>query len=121
MRPPLTLVTVTVRLSGLPPLTIVQAAEDLLRYDEPPGWIIPVRHALGAALMQAGRFAEAESVYREDLRRLPNNGWSLFGLSEALLMQRRRDESEKVRAEFTQVWRKADTKIRSSCLCQPGL
>jgi hypothetical protein len=54
--------------------------EDLLRYDEPPGWLIPVRHSLGASLMQTSRFAEAEQVYHDDLTRLPENGWSLFWL-----------------------------------------
>ena len=54
--------------------------EDALRYDEPPDWIQPVRHALGAALLQSGRFTEAETVFRADLEKLPGNGWSLFGL-----------------------------------------
>ena len=80
-----------------------------------------MRHALGAALVQSGRGAEAEQVYRADLAKLPHNGWSLFGLSEALMMQRKQAESEKVRAEFKQVWRQADLQIRSSCLCQPGV
>ena len=52
--------------------------EDTLRFDEPPGWLIPVRHSLGASLMQAGRFAEAEEVYRADLSRSPENGWAAF-------------------------------------------
>src|SRR4051795_11927370 len=61
--------------------------EDALKYDEPPAWMIPIRHSLGANLMKAGRFAEAEEVYREDLRRLPENGWSLYGLAESLRAQ----------------------------------
>jgi hypothetical protein len=52
-----------------------------LRYDEPPGWLIPVRHSLGANLIQAGRFTKAERVYREDLARLPENGRALLGPS----------------------------------------
>lgn len=96
------------------------ALEDELRYDEPPGWMIPVRHALGALLMSSGRFAEAETVYREDLARLPGNGWSLFGLSEALMQQGRMKEVADLRARFNKVWSKADVTISSSCLCQPG-
>lgn len=96
------------------------ALEDQLRYDEPPGWMIPVRHALGASLMAQGRFAEAETVYREDLARLPNNGWSLFGLAEALMQQGKHREVAPLREQFKEIWHKADLTITSSCLCQPG-
>ena len=96
------------------------AAEDRLRYDEPPGWILPVRHALGANLMAHGRYREAEAVYREDLKRLPNNGWSLLGLSEALAKQENEREAGSVLARFATVWRDADVRITSSCFCQPG-
>ena len=95
-------------------------AEDALRYDEPPGWLIPMRHSLGATLMRAGRFAEAEQVYREDLNRVPRNGWSLFGLSEALTLQHKVAEAAVVRAQFEKVWAQADLTITSSCMCQPG-
>src|SRR6267378_7092802 len=78
---------------GLSQLRTAVSAEDALRYDEPPGWILPVRHSLGANLMQAGRFAEAEQVYRDDLTRLPENGWSLFGLARSLELQQKRDEA----------------------------
>jgi cytochrome c-type biogenesis protein CcmH/NrfG len=61
--------------------------EDALKYDEPPAWMIPLRDSIGANLMTAGRFAEAEQVYRDDLKRLPENGWSLLGLSEALAVE----------------------------------
>ncbi len=66
--------------SGIKQLRAAIKKEDLLKYDEPPGWLIPVRHSLGAVLMKHQRFAEAEQVYREDLARLPENGWSLLGL-----------------------------------------
>ena len=92
--------------------------EDALKYDEPPAWMIPIRHSLGANLMRAGRFAEAEAVYREDLRRLPGNGWSLYGLAEALKAQKK-PEATKVQAQFAKAWAKADIKINSSCLCRP--
>jgi tetratricopeptide (TPR) repeat protein len=96
-------------------------AEDALHYDEPPGWIIPVRHALGAVLMQERRFADAEQVYRDDLARLPENGWSLFGLAESLRYQHKNDEAKAFDARFKQAWAKADIPLHSSCLCQPGI
>ncbi len=95
--------------------------EDTLRYDEPPGWLIPVRHSLGASLMQAGRFAEAEEVYRADLSRSPENGWALFGLAQSLRKQaKNEEEAAAAEARFRKVWAKADMQITSSCLCQPG-
>ncbi|MEO5960193.1 MAG: tetratricopeptide repeat protein, partial [Opitutaceae bacterium] len=106
---------------GIAKLSEAVKAEDALRYFEPPAWFLPVRHALGAALMQSGRYAEAEQVYREDLKRLPENGWSLFGLAESLRMRGRKDEAAQATAKFEAVWRAADTQIKSSCLCQPGV
>jgi len=105
---------------GLAQLRTAVAAEDQLRYDEPPGWMIPVRHSLGAALMTHRRFAEAETVYRADLARLPNNGWSLFGLAEALMQQGKAGDVANLRNQFKTVWQNADLMITSSCLCQPG-
>jgi tetratricopeptide (TPR) repeat protein len=92
-------------------------ADDALRYDEPPGWLVPVRHPLGATLMKAGRHAEAEQVYREDLKRYPENGWSLFGLAQSLKAQSK-EEAAAVEARFQKVWAKADLQIPSSCMCQ---
>jgi tetratricopeptide (TPR) repeat protein len=105
---------------GLNQLRTAVSAEDTLRYDEPPGWILPVRHSLGANLMQAGRFAEAEQVYRDDLARLPENGWSLFGLARSLELQQKGDEAAVVEARYHKIWSNADVQITSSCLCQPG-
>jgi cytochrome c-type biogenesis protein CcmH/NrfG len=79
--------------------------------------MIPIRHSLGANLMKAGRFAEAEEVYREDLRRLPENGWSLYGLAETLKAAKK-PETAAVEARFKKAWAKADIHINSSCLCQ---
>jgi tetratricopeptide (TPR) repeat protein len=91
--------------------------EDKLRYSEPPDWIVPVRHALGAFLLHNGQASEAEKVYREDLRRWPNNGWSLFGLAASLKAQGKKEDAEKVQKQFQQVWNRADVKIPSSCYC----
>ena len=106
--------------SGLVRLRDAVAAEDALRYDEPPGWILPVRHSLGASLMQEQRFAEAEQVYRDDLERLPENGWSLYGLAQALHRQGRHAEASRTENRFKTIWSKADLQITSSCLCVPG-
>ncbi len=106
---------------GIAELRKAIALEDMLKYDEPPGWLIPVRHSLGAVLVQHGRFAEAEQVYRDDLRKLPGNGWSLFGLARTLVAQKKAPEEAKTtQAKFEKLWAQADTEITSSCLCQPG-
>jgi tetratricopeptide (TPR) repeat protein len=106
---------------GIAELRAAVKLEDALKYDEPPGWLIPVRHSLGAVLMNNGRFAEAEEIYRADLARLPDNGWSLYGLSESLRMQHKKArEARVIRAKFKELWAKADTTITSSCLCQPA-
>ena len=106
--------------AGIAELREAIKLEDALHYDEPPGWLIPIRHSLGAALMQNGRYAEAEQVYRDDLARLPANGWSLFGLTSSLRAQNKnRDEAAASNAKFKKLWAKADTKITSSCFCQP--
>ncbi|MGE3819445.1 MAG: tetratricopeptide repeat protein [Isosphaeraceae bacterium] len=96
-------------------------AEDALHYDEPPDWILPVRHALGAALMQSGRYAEAEPIYRADLKKHPENGWALFGLCRSLELQGKDDQAAAVRARFERAWADADVKLSSSCFCQPGV
>lgn len=91
--------------------------EDALKYDEPPGWLIPVRHPLGATLMKLGRFAEAEQVYRDDLAKLPDNGWSLFGLAQSLRAQGKAGATE-AQERFEKIWARADIEIPSSCMCQ---
>jgi tetratricopeptide (TPR) repeat protein len=107
---------------GLGYLRAAVKLEDALNYDEPPSWMIPVRHSLGANLMKAGRFAEAEEVYREDLRKLPDNGWSLYGLAESLRRQHKNpSEAGAIYACFQKIWAKGDLRIGSSCLCQPKI
>jgi tetratricopeptide (TPR) repeat protein len=107
--------------AGIAELREAIKLQDALHYDEPPGWLIPIRHSLGATLMRNGRYAEAEEVYREDLKKLPGNGWSLYGLAESLRAQKKNPgEAKATQAKFKKLWAKADTKITSSCLCQPG-
>ena len=88
--------------------------EDALQYNEPPDWHSPVRQWLGATLLEAGRPAEAEVVYWEDLRRNRENGWSLFGLQKALAAQNRTDEAAAVQERFTKAWAQADVTLTSS-------
>jgi tetratricopeptide (TPR) repeat protein len=107
--------------AGLAALAAAVEREDQLRYDEPPDWIQPVRHAYGAALLQAGRFADAEAVFREDLAKLPDNGWGLYGLHRALQLQRKTAEAEAAEQRFDEVWKRADIQIKSPCLCLPGV
>lgn len=87
---------------------------DNLIYTEPDDWHQPVRHALGAVLLDAGRPAEAEAVYWEDLRRNPKNGWSLFGLTKALQAQNKHDQAKLVEADFKKVWADADITLTAS-------
>lgn len=93
------------------------AIEDDLMYMEPPEWVQPVRHTLGAILVDAGRYAEAEKVYRADLADWPENGWSLYGLEKCLRARDATSEANEVHKRFEQAWSRADTKIVSSCLC----
>jgi tetratricopeptide (TPR) repeat protein len=88
--------------------------EDAMLYFEPPTWYYPIRHSLGAVLLQAGRPAEAEAAYREDLKRFPENGWALFGLMQALRAQGKGADAAAVDARFRQAWKDADVTLTTS-------
>jgi len=90
------------------------AAEDNLAYDEPKNWFFPARHLLGAQLLHAGKPAEAEVVYREDLRQSPANGWALYGLGAALKAQGKTQEAERVAQQFKVAWQNADIRLTAS-------
>ncbi len=90
------------------------AVEDAGLYFEPPKWYYPIRESLGAALLKAGRSADAESVYREDLKRFPENGWSLFGLAGALRAEGKRAEAAAVEERFSKAWSAADVTLTAS-------
>ena len=93
------------------------ALEDRLSYNEPADWFYPTRHFLGAALLDAGRAADAERVFREDLEKNPENGWALFGLTQALGAQRgRAREAAAARERFQRVWARADVQLQRSAL-----
>jgi hypothetical protein len=87
------------------------AAADRLAYDEPPVWFYPIRESLGAALLRAGRPADAERVFREDLVRHPRNARSLLGLHEALVQQKKDADAAWIDAEFREAWKNADSKV----------
>jgi tetratricopeptide (TPR) repeat protein len=86
--------------------------QDKLGYMEPPEWHYPIREALGGALLRRGKAAEAESVFRKDLEVNPRNGRSLFGLLEALKVQRKTMSTEWVKKEFTEAWKHSPTSLR---------
>jgi tetratricopeptide (TPR) repeat protein len=99
-------------------ILLAQAAqqEDRLAYDEPSAWFFPVRHVLGAQLLKLSKAHEAEAVYREDLKRNPDNGWSLYGLAQALKAQKKTAAAVKVDEEFKKVWAHADVSLTASAL-----
>jgi tetratricopeptide (TPR) repeat protein len=86
--------------------------QDGLVYDEPPPWYYPIRESLGAALLRAGKAAEAEQAFRAGLRRSPRNGRMLFGLMTSLEAQNNNDAAALVRREFDRAWKKADVTLK---------
>jgi tetratricopeptide (TPR) repeat protein len=90
------------------------AEQDTHWFTEPPPWYFPVRQSLGAVLLQAGRASDAEQVYREDLRRNPGNGWSLFGLAQSLKAQGKTADAAQVDEGFRKAWAQADVRLTAS-------
>ncbi|MEQ8769705.1 MAG: hypothetical protein RIB60_04255 [Phycisphaerales bacterium] len=91
--------------------------EDAIGYGEPPVWLQPVRHTLGAVYVKAGRWDDAERVYRDDLKKWPNNGWSLLGMSQALAGKGDEAGAARAHAAFEKVWEGSPVEIPSSCMC----
>lgn len=98
--------------SAIESLQSAVEAEDALVYDEPPPWYLPARESLGGMLLRSGRYAEAEAVFRADLKNHARNGRSLFGLLESLKAQKKFRQARPVEAEFTKAWKDADTQLR---------
>jgi len=94
-------------------LTRAVAAEDTIAYNEPSDIIFPVRPLLGAELLASKRAAEGETAFREDLKRHPNNGWALRGLSLALADQHK-PEAAKWASDFRKAWSKADVELTAA-------
>ncbi len=88
--------------------------QDALAYTEPDDWHYPVRHSLAAVLLKAGRPIEAETVYWQDLREHPKNGWALFGLAQALRAQGKTEEAKAIDEDFRTAWAKSDVELTSS-------
>lgn len=86
--------------------------QDELPYTEPPFWYYPTRHTLGRALLTSGDAAGAEQVYRDDLQQYPRNGWSLFGLVQALEAQDK--DAGEFQERFDNIWAQADIKLNAS-------
>ncbi len=92
------------------------ALEDRVAYYEPPVWHHPVRQFLAAQQLAAGQAAAAEATYREDLKRNRDNGWSLYGLAQALRAQKREADAKQVDAQFQKAWVNADIQLQASRL-----
>ena len=90
------------------------ALEDGLTYMEPPDWPIPVRQLQGAALLELGRAPEAEAAFGADMKKFPENGWSLSGLQASLERQGRRADAADVRARLERAWGGADTALMAA-------
>jgi tetratricopeptide (TPR) repeat protein len=90
--------------------------EDGLTYTEPAAWHIPTRQNLGAVLMNANKYKEAEKIFKEDLDILRQNGWSLMGLHNSLKAQGKTQEAEAIKQEFEKAWEHADITIDTSVL-----
>jgi tetratricopeptide (TPR) repeat protein len=90
------------------------SAEDRLNYNEPRDWYYPVRHTLGSLLLATGKPKEAEAVYRKDLERHPENGWSLYGLAQSLRAQKKDADAARVHKRFEAAWKNADVRITGS-------
>ncbi len=89
-------------------------AEDELRYNEPPDWKIPARHFLGAALLESGKFAEAEAVFLEDLKRNRENGWSLTGLQRCQNALGKKTDVALTAKRFAKAWKNSDIALSTS-------
>lgn len=94
--------------------TSAVAGQDALPYTEPPFWYYPTRQSLGYALMKSGKAVEAEVVYRKDLEQYPHNGWSTFGLIQALEAQKKTADAEMEREHFKAMWQFADVELSGS-------
>ena len=108
---------------GLKELETAVNLEDHLDYSEPPQWLMPTRHAHGAALLLFGKFTKAEAVFRTQLQRTPNDGWALMGLAKSLRAQGKLVQAKQYDAAFRREWSQADITISTSCMClepQPG-
>lgn len=95
-------------------LTEASTLEDQLLYNEPPDWFLSTRHHLGAVLLEAGKYQNAESVFRKNLEEYPNNGWAYYGLMLAMEKSGKTLEANEVKKRFSSAWSTADILLESS-------
>ena len=96
------------------------ALEDDLPYDEPWGWMQPVRHALGALLLEQGRVAEALGGALPRAQIHPDNLWALRGLLDCLERRGETAEARLIRQRVEFAAARADLPVSVSCFCAGG-
>lgn len=101
---------------AIPYFSEAVALQDVLPYTEPPFWYYPTRQSLGAALLAAGRNNEARKVFEDDLAQYPMNGWSMFGLAQAMRAEGNDVAADEVLIKFNAVWQFADIELGTSIL-----
>ncbi len=101
-------------------LRLAVQKDDELRYDEPWGWMMPIRHSLGALLLEQGRYKEAEDVFKKDLLLHPNNGWALKGLTSCYHQTGQHQEAKITEQLFDKSWTRSDIHIKAACFCSKG-
>jgi len=94
--------------------------DDALRYDEPWGWMMPIRHSLGALLAEQGLFDEAEEVFSADLKLHPHNGWALKGLATCYHQTGQHHKAIMTENLFNESWSRSDIRISAACFCSKG-
>jgi tetratricopeptide (TPR) repeat protein len=104
------------RRSGLELLSQAVTREDKLAYDEPPGWFLPVRETLGGVLLRGREYADAEKVFRAELKKHPRSGRALLGLHESLKGQGKKAAARSVWREFQAAWKHSDTPLQAEAL-----
>ena len=115
------------RVEGLNFLRNAVKLDDSLNYEEPWSWPQPTRHVLGALLLEAGEFEEAESLYKADLgldgklprpSQHPKNVWALHGLHECLTNRNDTIELPHIASLLQQAQARSDIHIKASCMCR---
>ncbi|MEN8230921.1 MAG: tetratricopeptide repeat protein [Bacteroidota bacterium] len=94
--------------------------DDELRYDEPWGWMMPIRHSLGALLAEQGLYEEAEDVFNTDLLLHPHNGWALKGLATCYHMTGQHQKAKITEELFFESWSRSDIHLKAACFCSKG-
>ncbi len=95
--------------------------DDELRYDEPWGWMMPIRHSLGALLVEQGLYEEAANVFNADLQLHPNNGWALKGLAASYHITGQHQKAMITEKLFNESWSRSDISLKAACFCSKGI